>query len=177
MYHHVILSLGKSPTEDVKAAHPKNHTTALSTAVKANHSRLRDGCSGATDIGFLSVLSSDAVLIGLVRVLWPPRAAKVGHDFRVPTRVGATPFHPFAMAGGPTNCHLLGMLKVMEMHIKPNEGVLINIALHDKAIAIAGKSKGTSDWVNIKVTLFSYSRVFGYGPRRFEPWSSDEDDT
>ncbi|GFY17415.1 hypothetical protein TNCV_658281 [Trichonephila clavipes] len=25
--------------------------------------------------------------------------------------------------------------------------------------------------------LFSYTRVFGDGPRNFEPWSSDEDDT
>ncbi|GFX20562.1 hypothetical protein TNCV_3489191 [Trichonephila clavipes] len=36
---------GKSPTEDVKAAHPKNHTTALSTGIKANHPRLKDGYS------------------------------------------------------------------------------------------------------------------------------------
>ncbi|GFX17104.1 hypothetical protein TNCV_4266301 [Trichonephila clavipes] len=41
MYHHGILSLGKSPTEDVKAAHPKNHATCI----KANHPRLIDGCS------------------------------------------------------------------------------------------------------------------------------------
>ncbi|GFV81476.1 hypothetical protein TNCV_52001 [Trichonephila clavipes] len=35
-----------SLTEDVKAAHPKNDTTALFTGIKANHPRLRDGCSG-----------------------------------------------------------------------------------------------------------------------------------
>ncbi|GFV83612.1 hypothetical protein TNCV_3611881 [Trichonephila clavipes] len=28
-----------------------------------------------------------------------------------------------------------------------------------------------------EVALFSYSRGFGDGPRNFEPWSSDEDDT
>ncbi|GFV93616.1 hypothetical protein TNCV_1989281 [Trichonephila clavipes] len=43
MYRLVILSL--CPTEDVKADHPKNHTTALSAGIKANHPRLRDGCS------------------------------------------------------------------------------------------------------------------------------------
>ncbi|GFU72205.1 hypothetical protein TNCV_509681 [Trichonephila clavipes] len=32
--------------EDVKVAHPKNPTTALSTRIKVNHPRLRDGCSG-----------------------------------------------------------------------------------------------------------------------------------
>ncbi|GFU56810.1 hypothetical protein TNCV_2539801 [Trichonephila clavipes] len=31
--------------------------------------------------------------------------------------------------------------------------------------------------VNINVALFSYTRAFGDGPRHFEPWSSDEDDT
>ncbi|GFX15639.1 hypothetical protein TNCV_2131251 [Trichonephila clavipes] len=31
-------------------------------------------------------------------------------------------------------------------------------------------------WVNINVSLFSYSRAFGNGPRHFEPWSRDEDD-
>ncbi|GFY35220.1 hypothetical protein TNCV_5045941 [Trichonephila clavipes] len=31
--------------------------------------------------------------------------------------------------------------------------------------------------VNFNVTLFSYTRAFGDGPRNFEPWSSDEDDT
>ncbi|GFQ93191.1 hypothetical protein TNCT_430021 [Trichonephila clavata] len=36
----------KSTAEDVKAAHPKNHTTELSSGIKANHPRLRDGCSG-----------------------------------------------------------------------------------------------------------------------------------
>ncbi|GFT28869.1 hypothetical protein TNCV_3585691 [Trichonephila clavipes] len=36
---------GCSPTEDVKAAHPQTHTTALSTGIKANQPRLRDGCS------------------------------------------------------------------------------------------------------------------------------------
>ncbi|GFW04481.1 hypothetical protein TNCV_878501 [Trichonephila clavipes] len=49
MYHHVILSLGKSTTEEVskkKVSHPKNHTTALSIGIKANHPRLSDGCSG-----------------------------------------------------------------------------------------------------------------------------------
>ncbi|GFT96049.1 hypothetical protein TNCV_313261 [Trichonephila clavipes] len=40
------LLTGLSPTEDVKAAHPKDPTTALSTSFKANHPRLRDGCSG-----------------------------------------------------------------------------------------------------------------------------------
>ncbi|GFW48779.1 transposable element Tcb2 transposase [Trichonephila clavipes] len=35
---------GYSPTEDVKAAHSQNHTAALSTGIKANHPRLRDGC-------------------------------------------------------------------------------------------------------------------------------------
>ncbi|GFW70817.1 hypothetical protein TNCV_4148651 [Trichonephila clavipes] len=34
------------PTDDVKVAHPKNHTMALSTGIKANYPRLRDGCSG-----------------------------------------------------------------------------------------------------------------------------------
>ncbi|GFV70693.1 hypothetical protein TNCV_2022571 [Trichonephila clavipes] len=45
MYHHVILSLG-SPTDDVKTALTKNHTTALSTGIKVNYKRLRDACSG-----------------------------------------------------------------------------------------------------------------------------------
>ncbi|GFS56425.1 hypothetical protein TNCV_4302591 [Trichonephila clavipes] len=31
--------------------------------------------------------------------------------------------------------------------------------------------------VNINVALFSYMRAFGNGPRNFEPWSSDVDDT
>ncbi|GFW57168.1 uncharacterized protein TNCV_540851 [Trichonephila clavipes] len=31
--------------------------------------------------------------------------------------------------------------------------------------------------VNINVALFSYTRAFGDGPRNFEPWSSDVDDT
>ncbi|GFW96635.1 uncharacterized protein TNCV_2846921 [Trichonephila clavipes] len=31
--------------------------------------------------------------------------------------------------------------------------------------------------LNINVTLFSYSRAFGDGPRNFEPWSRDVDDT
>ncbi|GFW34208.1 hypothetical protein TNCV_384241 [Trichonephila clavipes] len=31
--------------------------------------------------------------------------------------------------------------------------------------------------MNINVTLYSYSRAFGDGPRNFEPWSSDEEDT
>ncbi|GFX43760.1 hypothetical protein TNCV_4110391 [Trichonephila clavipes] len=34
-----------------------------------------------------------------------------------------------------------------------------------------------SQKVNINVTLFRYTRAFGDGPRHFEPWSSDEDDT
>ncbi|GFX59765.1 hypothetical protein TNCV_1778041 [Trichonephila clavipes] len=33
------------------------------------------------------------------------------------------------------------------------------------------------DWLNINVALFSYTRAFGDGPRNFEPWSSDVDDT
>ncbi|GFW55514.1 hypothetical protein TNCV_118981 [Trichonephila clavipes] len=36
---------GLSPIEDVKAAHRKNHTPALSTGIKANPPCLRDGCS------------------------------------------------------------------------------------------------------------------------------------
>ncbi|GFV36080.1 hypothetical protein TNCV_345961 [Trichonephila clavipes] len=32
-------------------------------------------------------------------------------------------------------------------------------------------------WLNINVALFSCTRAFGDGPRNFEPWSSDEDDT
>ncbi|GFS95553.1 hypothetical protein TNCV_3922911 [Trichonephila clavipes] len=31
--------------------------------------------------------------------------------------------------------------------------------------------------LNINVALFSYTRAFGDGPRNFEPWSSDVDDT
>ncbi|GFV83760.1 DUF4817 domain-containing protein [Trichonephila clavipes] len=31
--------------------------------------------------------------------------------------------------------------------------------------------------VNINVALFNYARAFGDGPRHFEPWSSDKDDT
>ncbi|GFX36719.1 sulfotransferase 1C2A [Trichonephila clavipes] len=31
--------------------------------------------------------------------------------------------------------------------------------------------------VNINVALFSYMMAFGNGPRNFEPWSSDVDDT
>ncbi|GFS56732.1 hypothetical protein TNCV_2221701 [Trichonephila clavipes] len=38
MYHHVILSLGKSPTEDAKVAHPKKHTTALPTGIQSKSS-------------------------------------------------------------------------------------------------------------------------------------------
>ncbi|GFT29383.1 uncharacterized protein TNCV_757391 [Trichonephila clavipes] len=34
-----------------------------------------------------------------------------------------------------------------------------------------------NDWLNINVALFSYTRAFGDGPRNFEPWSSDVDDT
>ncbi|GFW14140.1 hypothetical protein TNCV_3547291 [Trichonephila clavipes] len=34
-----------------------------------------------------------------------------------------------------------------------------------------------SEKVNINVKLFSYTRAFGDGPRNFEPWSSDDDDT
>ncbi|GFW19016.1 hypothetical protein TNCV_165291 [Trichonephila clavipes] len=34
-----------------------------------------------------------------------------------------------------------------------------------------------SERVNINVALFSYTRAFGDGPRNFEPWSSDVDDT
>ncbi|GFX00882.1 hypothetical protein TNCV_4578481 [Trichonephila clavipes] len=30
---------------------------------------------------------------------------------------------------------------------------------------------------NINVAVFLYKRVFGNGPRNFEPWSSDEDGT
>ncbi|GFW02021.1 hypothetical protein TNCV_1149011 [Trichonephila clavipes] len=41
MYDYVWMC----PPENGKAAHPKNHTTALSTGIKANHPRLRDGCS------------------------------------------------------------------------------------------------------------------------------------
>ncbi|GFV45994.1 hypothetical protein TNCV_1921231 [Trichonephila clavipes] len=33
------------------------------------------------------------------------------------------------------------------------------------------------DSLNINVALFSYTRAFGDGPRNFEPWSSDVDDT
>ncbi|GFX67705.1 hypothetical protein TNCV_3934461 [Trichonephila clavipes] len=33
------------------------------------------------------------------------------------------------------------------------------------------------DLLNINVALFSYTRAFGDGPRNFEPWSSDVDDT
>ncbi|GFV80742.1 hypothetical protein TNCV_4619031 [Trichonephila clavipes] len=33
------------------------------------------------------------------------------------------------------------------------------------------------DGLNINVALFSYTRAFGDGPRNFEPWSSDVDDT
>ncbi|GFX91531.1 SCAN box domain-containing protein [Trichonephila clavipes] len=33
------------------------------------------------------------------------------------------------------------------------------------------------DWLNINVALFSYTKAFGDGPRNFEPWSSDVDDT
>ncbi|GFY34597.1 hypothetical protein TNCV_1372881 [Trichonephila clavipes] len=33
------------------------------------------------------------------------------------------------------------------------------------------------DGLNINVALFSYTRAFGDGPRYFEPWSSDVDDT
>ncbi|GFX24879.1 hypothetical protein TNCV_3451511 [Trichonephila clavipes] len=31
--------------------------------------------------------------------------------------------------------------------------------------------------MNINIAPFSYSRVFGDGPRNFEPWTSQEDDT
>ncbi|GFY17022.1 hypothetical protein TNCV_1087991 [Trichonephila clavipes] len=31
--------------------------------------------------------------------------------------------------------------------------------------------------VNINVALFIYTRAFGCGPRHFELWSNDEDDT
>ncbi|GFW77009.1 uncharacterized protein TNCV_2724391 [Trichonephila clavipes] len=33
------------------------------------------------------------------------------------------------------------------------------------------------EFLNINVALFSYTRAFGDGPRHFEPWSSDVDDT
>ncbi|GFV58528.1 hypothetical protein TNCV_4933131 [Trichonephila clavipes] len=33
-----------------------------------------------------------------------------------------------------------------------------------------------SEWVNINIMLFSYTRAFSDGSRNFESWSSDEDD-
>ncbi|KAF8763573.1 hypothetical protein HNY73_021748 [Argiope bruennichi] len=51
--------------------------------------------------------------MGLWWIVWPSRAAEVGHDVGVPTRIAATPFHRLAMAGGPTNCHLLRMGRIL----------------------------------------------------------------
>ncbi|GFV36641.1 hypothetical protein TNCV_1033171 [Trichonephila clavipes] len=50
MYHHVIslgrVQLKRQPrSKRSKAAHHKNPTTVLSSGIKANHPRLRDGCS------------------------------------------------------------------------------------------------------------------------------------
>ncbi|GBM29390.1 hypothetical protein AVEN_253911-1 [Araneus ventricosus] len=69
------------------------------------------GC--ATDVCLLGVLPSNSVVVWLWWIVWPSRAAEVGHDFGVPTRVAATPFHRLAMAGGPTNCHLLRMGRIL----------------------------------------------------------------
>ncbi|GFW97504.1 integrase catalytic domain-containing protein [Trichonephila clavipes] len=66
---------GKSPTEDIKAAHPKNHTTTSSTDIKANYPRLRDGCS------------ESKVLNPFKQELWPTFkptwCGRVGHTSRV----------------------------------------------------------------------------------------------
>ncbi|GFW16240.1 ras-related protein Rab-7L1 [Trichonephila clavipes] len=39
------------------------------------------------------------------------------------------------------------------------------------------ESAQVSEGGNINVTLFSYTKAFGYGPLHFEPWSRDEDNT
>ncbi|GFU32869.1 uncharacterized protein TNCV_4154961 [Trichonephila clavipes] len=55
---------GLSPAEDVKAAHSKNHATPLSTGIKANHPRLRDGCSTQRcDVNLAAVVEWSRYLI------------------------------------------------------------------------------------------------------------------
>ncbi|GFW31018.1 hypothetical protein TNCV_4522871, partial [Trichonephila clavipes] len=46
MCHQVILSLGRVQLKMSRQPTPQNHTSALSTGIKANHPRLSDGCSG-----------------------------------------------------------------------------------------------------------------------------------
>ncbi|GFX17166.1 hypothetical protein TNCV_2856891 [Trichonephila clavipes] len=36
--------------------------------------------------------------------------------------------------------------------------------------------QGISEWENVNVALFSYTRAFRDGPRNFKPWSRDEAD-
>ncbi|GFU66682.1 hypothetical protein TNCV_3111661 [Trichonephila clavipes] len=55
-------------------------------------------------------------------------------------------------------------------------GLSIAIRCWKKGHKIIPFTKGRQR-VNINVALFSYSRTFGNGPRNFEPWSSDEDNT
>ncbi|PRD33598.1 UNVERIFIED_CONTAM: hypothetical protein NCL1_17189 [Trichonephila clavipes] len=50
-----------------------------------------------------------------------------------------------------------------------------------ETLGVQGQRKPTKPLinlgVNIKVALLSYTMAFGDGPRNFEPWSSDVDDT
>ncbi|GFW53798.1 hypothetical protein TNCV_3938921 [Trichonephila clavipes] len=54
---------------------------------------------------------------------------------------------------------------------------LIYSMYYEKYIRLNIEVSHARERVSINVALYNYTKAFGDGPRHFEPWSSDEDDT
>ncbi|GFV64840.1 transposable element Tcb2 transposase [Trichonephila clavipes] len=60
---------------------------------------------------------------------------------------------------------------------RPHQWTRTPKALHQSKYILESGALDRSAILTVSVALFTYTRTFGNGPRHFELWSSDEDDT